>query len=110
MEYNVQPAPFLETYHFPLLNIYVDLCCFICSLHQVSDHRAIYTAGFLLFRGCDNAAATGRERPGLDTGSPSQVTTPLLKVFRSIHPTSCLSLLINTAVIFTIELEEGVQK
>lgn len=59
-------------------------------------------AGFLLFRGCDNAAATGRERPGLDTGSPSQVTAPLLKVFRLIHPTSCLSLLINTAVSFTI--------
>lgn len=62
--------------------------------------------GFLLFRGRDTAAG---ERPGLDRGSPSQVTGPLSEVFRLTGATSRLSLLFNTAVSVT-ELFMGLNK
>lgn len=55
----------------------------IGSLHQARDHRDIYMAGFLLFRGLEAAAG---ERPGLDTGSPSPLTAPLSTLSLFIRP------------------------
>lgn len=60
---------------------------------------AIYKTGFLLFRGCDTAS---RERPGLDTGSPSEVTAPLSEAVLKIESSNrSFTHSINTAASIT---------
>ena len=73
------------------------ICWFVLCLSAFSiSHRAIYMAGFLLFRG---SKAAVWEKAGLDTGSLSQLTAPL---FHLDHPTGWLTPHQHSAVSFTI--------